>query len=152
FIIEGESIAREFAELDRSLILQGSVAFISGGGLLLIALVLAFRRIERGHRLLSERTQSLLRANQELALAAKTSAVGAVTAHLIHGLKNPLAGLQNFVASRLENGRSAEDSDWQEAVDTTQRMQNLIGRVVHVLEEQQAAAEYEITLQELGEI
>ena len=30
-------------------------------------------------------------------LAAKTSAVGSLTANLMHGLKNPLAGLQEFV-------------------------------------------------------
>ena len=151
FIIQGASIAREYAELDRNLFLQAATAFVTGGGILGLALALAFRRIQRTNRLLSERTESLLRANQELALAAKTSAVGAVTAHLIHGLKNPLSGLQSFVSSQFEHQPTGEDSDWQEAVATAQRMQGLIGQVVRVLEEQQVVGDYEISLEELLE-
>lgn len=152
FIIDGESIAREYAELDRHLFVQAAIAFLVGGGILAVALALAFRRIQQANRLLTERTESLLRANQELALAARTSAVGAVAAHLIHGLKNPLSGLQTFVSSRLEDQPATPDSDWHEAVATTQRMQNLIGEVVRVLEEQQAVGDYEVSLEELVEI
>lgn len=152
FILEGGSIARELAQLDRHLALQGIVVFLVGGGLLALALALAFHRIQKANRLLSERTASLLRANQELALAAKTSAVGAVTSHLIHGLKNPLSGLQSFVTSHLENREISNDSDWREAVATTRRMQNLIGEVVRILGDQQAEAEYELSLAELVEM
>ena len=153
FLIQGQSIAREYSELDRNLLLQGASAFLAAGGILVVALFLAFRRIQRGTRLLTDRTESLLRANQELALAAKTSAVGAVTAHLIHGLKNPLSGLQSFVNSGLE-GHSAVtgDADWEEAAATTRRMQALIGQVVRVLEEQQAVGDYEISLGEVAEL
>lgn len=99
FILEGQSIAAEFARLDRHLTLQALAAFVVGGGLLAVVIALAFRRLQQVHRLLEARTTNLLQANQELALAAKTSAVGAVTSHLIHGLKNPLSGLQSFVSN-----------------------------------------------------
>jgi len=152
FIIQGGSIAREYAELDRNLVLQAAVAFATSGGILTMALALAFRRIQQANRLLSKRTESLWRANQELALAAKTSAVGAVAAHLIHGLKNPLSGLQSFVRGQLENQSAADDPDWQEAAATAQRMQSLIARVVRVLEEQQTVEDFEVARDELAEI
>ncbi len=148
FVIEGSSIARAFAALDRSLFVQATLIFLAGGGLLSLGLVLAFRRLERANRLLAERTASLLRANQELALAARTSAVGAVTAHLIHGLKNPLSGLQSLVNNHLD-GTCA---DWQEAIATTRRMQTQINDVVRILGEQRAGVEYELSLAELAEV
>jgi signal transduction histidine kinase len=145
FIIQGDSIASEYADLDRHLILQGGTAFVVSGGVLALALALAFRAVSR-------QTERLLRANQELLLAAKTSAVGAVTSHLIHGLKNPLSGLQGFVKGQLSGDGTGTDTDWRDAMDTTQRMQALIGGVARILEEQQTAENYEISLRELVEI
>ncbi len=144
FLLEGQSIGAEYARLDRHLALQAGTATVAGSVILGAALGWAFRRLRRAHRLVAERTQNLLRANQELALAAKTSALGAVAAHLIHGLKNPLAGLQQYVASH-----GAEESDWQQVVATTRRMQEMINQVVGVLREEQTGAAYEVAPAEL---
>jgi signal transduction histidine kinase len=151
FITDGEGIAREYADLDRHLFFQAGVTFLAAGGILTLALGLAFARLQRVNRMLSERTERLSQANQELLLAAKSSAIGAVTSHLIHGLKNPLSGLQGFVRNHTSGTADAE-SDWQDAVVTTERMQTLIGGVVRILEEQQSGAGYEISLQEMVEI
>jgi signal transduction histidine kinase len=152
FLVEGHSIAAEFARLDRLLVTQALLAFTAGGTILAGALASAFRRLRRAHRLLTERTENLARANQELALAAKTSALGAVAAHLIHGLKNPLAGLQNFVAARGVIPESQEAAEWDQAVASTRRMQAMINQVIGVLREEQAGGAYEITLAELEHI
>jgi signal transduction histidine kinase len=118
--------------------------------LLTIVLGLSFRKLERVNQLLRERSQSLLRANQELALAAKTSAVGAVSAHLIHGLKNPLSGLQTFVASRGAAPGPEEDADWQMAISSTRRMQTMINEIVRVLRDEDSGSQYELSLPELA--
>lgn len=152
FLIEGHSIAAEYARLDRNLIAQALAMFGAFGAILVAAIGLAFGRLRRAHRLLAERTTNLLQANQELALAAKTSAVGAVTAHLIHGLKNPLTGLQNFVSSFDGADPVQREAHWQQAVASTRRMQTMISQVVNVLREQQEATQYEITLAEMVEI
>jgi signal transduction histidine kinase len=152
FLIYGAGIAHEYAELDRHLVSQGLLAFCISGAIVTGGLLLAFRRVQRANALLAERTSNLLKANRELALAAKTSAIGALTSHLIHGLKNPLSGLRSFVQDRALDQESSRDSDWQLAIATTQRMQTLIDRVVRVLQEQQTVAEYEISLAELMEI
>ena len=138
--------------MDRKLAWLAVLVFLASGGLLTVALTFAFRKINRANRLLADRTASLLQANQELALAAKTSAVGAVAAHLIHGLKNPLSGLQGFVNHHGAGNGSAQDTEWTEAVATTQRMQNLIGEVVRILGEQNTMAHYELSLDELAEM
>lgn len=152
FIMNGSSIAAEYAELDRHLAVQGALAFGIGGSILVSGLVLAFRRVQRANSLLARRTSDLLKANRELALAAKTSAVGAVTSHLIHGLKNPLSGLQSFVRNRAQDQANGHDTEWQLAVATTKRMETLINRTVNVLQEQQTAVEYQISLAELADI
>jgi signal transduction histidine kinase len=152
FLMNGTSIARQYAELDRHLAWQAALAFVVGGSILAAGLVLAFRRVQRANRLLAERTSSLLKANRELTLAAKTSAVGAVTSHLIHGLRNPLTGLHSFVQDRAAGPGNGTDDDWRLAVATTERMQSLINQVVRVLQEEPAAAQYEVTLAELVEM
>jgi signal transduction histidine kinase len=152
FIIEGHSIAAEFARLDRHLMEQALMAFLAGGLVLVMAITWSFRRLNQAHRLLAERTENLLTANQELALAAKTSAVGAVTSHLIHGLRNPLAGLQNFVAGLGANLADHPDADLQQAIAATRRMQTMINEVVAVLREEEGTGQYEIPMAELVEM
>jgi signal transduction histidine kinase len=152
FLIEGHGTAAEYARLDRHLAWQASGAFLAGGVILALVIFWAFRRLRRSQALLAERTDNLIQANQELALAAKASALGTITAHLIHGLKNPLAGLQSYVASRGAEAGSGPESDWQQAVASTQRMQTLVNQVVSVLREEQTGTRYEVTLEELLEL
>lgn len=152
FVIEGYSIEQEFGLLDRYLWRQALTAFLAGAAILSVASLWLFRRLSAAHRLVAERTENLLQANQELALAAKTSAVGAVTAHLIHGLRNPLAGLQNFVAGLGASVADHPDSDWQQAIAATRRMQAMINDIVGVLREEESAGQYEIPMAELMEI
>ena len=78
--------------------------------------------------------------------------MGALASHLIHGLKNPLSGLQSFVRSRQENGNDHAPEELTEAAATAQRMQSLVGEVARILEEQQAVTSYEISLSELVEV
>ena len=151
FLIEGESIAAEFARLDYHLTGQALAAFGIIGVILITTLAWAFRRLRRAHDLLAARTNQLLQANQELSLAARTSALGAVSAHLIHGLKNPLSGLQNFVASRGGADQQTGE-DWEEAVASTRRMQSMINEVVNVLREEESGVQYEVTLAELADV
>lgn len=149
-VLEAGNLEREFARLDRRLWGQAALAFLAGGGLLVAALLWAYRRLARSHALLAERTERLLHANHELALAAKTGALGAVTAHLVHGLCNPLANVRDFVASH--GAGAAADPDWQDALAATRRMEGLVREVVRVLGEENGTDQYEITLAELAGI
>jgi signal transduction histidine kinase len=142
FIIEGHTIEKEFSALDRSLSEQAIRAFGVGGSIIALSLIWAFRRTRKY-------TEDLRQANRELALSARTSALGAVTAHLIHGLKNPLSGLHNFVSTGSADGGGA---DWESAKASTRRMQTLIADVVSVLREEEAGAQYELEIGELLEM
>jgi len=148
FILDGAAIRDDFAALDRNLFIQSGTMFLIGATVIIgvfAALGWTFRSLEQSNRLLTERTDHLLQANQQLALAAKTSAVGAVTAYLVHGLNNPLAGLRDFMASREVKG----SEEWDTAMATTQRMHQLINDVVRVLGEESELERYELTLEEL---
>ena len=144
FLIQGGNIAAAFAELDHSLVSEGCLVFLGCGSALGVLLWVAFQRIQKMNRLLME-------ANRDLALAAKTSAVGAVAAHLIHGLRNPIGGLQSFVSSHSDNDESPAPGDWETAIATTQRMQALVNQVVGILQDQKTGNSYELTTQEVVE-
>lgn len=151
--IEGGAMAAEFRRLDRSLWLRAGVAAGLGATFVIAALWWAFRRLRAAHRDLQARSDDLARANHEFSLAAKTSAVGAITAHLLHGLKNPLDGLEGYVSSQPSEDSRAAGEEWRAAMETTQRIRSLINEVLAILREEQAGgARYRISVAELVSI
>jgi signal transduction histidine kinase len=148
--IDGTAMQREFALLDRNLWLRGGLAALGGAGIALLALAWAFRRLRAAHHELERRSEDLARANLEFSLAAKTSALGAITAHLIHGLKNPLAGLEGYVAGQPDDTRDDAGEERRAAIETTQRIRTMVNEVISILREEQAGgATYRVTLAEL---
>jgi signal transduction histidine kinase len=151
FFIDGQSIAAEFAALDRNLYWQALVIFFTGSVLIFLSLNWAFRRLVRARQQLRERTKSLLEANQELALATKTSAIGAVSTHLLHELKSQIFGLQGLLSYPDAGADAARHR--QTAAEATRRMQSLINQVLDVLRSELGTTRhYEISLHELVEI
>ena len=147
--MDGAPVAAEFARLDRRLALQAGSALIAGTLLIGGVLGWAFSRLTLANRRLLEQSMDLKRANEELDFAAKTGALGAISAHLIHGLKNPLAGLEGFVAETAA-GDAAGGEACRAAVETTRRLRALVNEVGTVLrEESGAAADYAVPVAEL---
>ncbi len=134
YFMDGEPMRREFNEVDRNLAWQATLAFGSGTVLLSAVLLWSFWRLRRAHNEVAERAARLSEANAELAMVAKTSAIGAVASHLIHGLKNPLAGIRQQFAS---NSDQLESGDWDDARQATLRMQSMVNEVVDVLKNEQ---------------
>jgi signal transduction histidine kinase len=151
FLIEGHTLAAELEQLDRHLLYQAGTAFVLAGAILVGALGWAFGRLRKAQVSISQRTAELQRANEELARAARTAAVGAITAHLIHGLNSPLAGLQSFVSTLGRREEESNPAEWETALLTTRRMQSMISQVMKVLREEESGARYELTLAELAE-
>lgn len=143
FFIQGESIAKEFAALDKTLNLQALIAFGVSSLIIVLGLGYAFQKLE-------ERTVSLQKANQQLAMTARISALGAITAHLIHGLKSPLAGLQLLATDKSANGDST--SDWENVSKSINRMRNMINDVISLLREEDSTLSYQISTSELAEM
>jgi len=153
YLMDGEPTRAEFARIDRGLIQQGLLAVAGGGALIAGLLVWAFSRLGEAHRQLQTRSEDLARANHELMFAAKTSAVGAISAHLIHGLNNPLAGLEGFVRAgptAVLGGDGGGDA-WQAAAETTRRLRAMVNEVVSVLRDETAGLDLSVTAGELIE-
>ena len=138
--LDGSEVAAELAHLKQFLLVLGLVLILAGALIFLIVFVYARQRLLGMGRLLAERNKSLEKANADLALAARTSAIGTVSSHLFHGLKNPLAGLKTYL--RL----TGKD---EEAVALTDRMQSLIDETLNVLREAEGELDYDLTLGEL---
>jgi signal transduction histidine kinase len=151
FIVEGESIAQEYARLDRHLGAWALAAFGVGGLLLVTMLWPAFRQVGRLNRELAERNERLARANQELALAARASALGAISAHLMHGLKNPLASLSQFVRDQGNGTARQRNEEVQDALTASRRMQALVEQTLEVLADARGEPAYEVTVREMIE-
>jgi signal transduction histidine kinase len=150
---DGHSLAKEFESLDRRLAIQAVLAWAAGSVIIAVLLSWAFRQLERANRELRARGEDLLRANRELTLAAKTSALGAVTAHLLHELKNPVAGLEEFVATRSEvGGQTGDGGELTAAFELTQRLRTMINDVVAVMRDEQTGTHFELTCAEVAEV
>jgi signal transduction histidine kinase len=151
--IHGAGVAAEFARMDRGLAVQAGIAFVSGAALVALVLSWAFARLAAANRRLVEQSADLARANQELDFAAKTGALGAISAHLIHGLKNPLAGIEGFVADTATGTPEALRGEaCRTAMETTRRLRALVTEVTTVLrDETDGSADYPVPVIEVVE-
>jgi signal transduction histidine kinase len=152
---DGTDLADELAAHDRRVWIQAGIAWLAGSLVIATALGWALRRVNDANRKLRGRSEDLQRANRELVLAAKTSALGAVTAHLMHELKNPLAGLEVIVAGQSEAGTRSEFGPGGElaaASELTRRLRTMVNDVVGVLRDEQTSAEFELTCADIAEI
>lgn len=150
FLMEESDIMAELRRHDGRLWMQASIAWAAGSLVLVLGVGGALRRLDAANRTLRARSEELLRANRELVLAAKTSAVGAVTAHLMHELKTPIAGLESIVGGRTEANRGGDD--FAEASELTRRLRTMVNDIVGVLRDEQNGAEFELTSAEVLEV
>lgn len=141
--LDGRPVADELAQLDDNLRLLAAGLVAAGTAVFLMVFLYARQRLLGMGRLLAERNRSLAKANADLALAARTSAIGSVSSHLFHGLKNPLAGLKTYL--RL----TGQD---EEAVALTERMQSLIDETLSVLRSEPADSDAELNCDEVVDL
>lgn len=145
FMLDGERVAREFAQLDRRLAIQAGVVWTGTALLIAAGAGWTLARLRRAQAALESRTRELTQANRELAFAAKSSALGAVAAHLVHGLRNPLAGLEQLLRDGGRNDAS------KGGLETAQRMRDMVNEVVTLLHEERTGVRYEVGARELLE-
>jgi signal transduction histidine kinase len=133
--VDGTALAQELRQLDRAVLVQAAAALGAGLLALLTLLGWAFSRLRAYHRSLSRRTAELAQANQELVFAAKTSAIGALSAHLLHGIKNPILGLEGLAMEHVtDTAQGANPEAWKLAVESARRVRTLVSDVLGVLQ------------------
>lgn len=148
--IDGGALAAEFHGMDHRLFVQALTAFLGASAVIVLLVLWTYRRLAQAHEQLVARSADLARANQELDFAAKTGALGAISAHLIHGLKNPLAGLEGFVAEASVSEDDATRGQAREtAMETARRLRAMVNEVVAVLrDEASGGADYPVPVRE----
>ena len=146
--LDARALAVELASLDTGVRRQTVVTLAVGLGALGLLVGAAYAMLGRAHRTITERTARLQRANFELTLAAKTSALGQITSHLVHGLQGSVAGLRSVVAAP-EGG---VPRDWKAAAGYTAQMQATITEIVGLLDDQATTTTYEMTGRDLADI
>lgn len=148
YYLKARRLAAELEAIDARVNQQTAEMLIIGSALIALILVVAYHSLSRAQRIIAERNERLTRANFELTLAAKTSALGVITSHLIHGLQGPVAGLRAMAADRAGDGGSGPD--WQSAADYADRMQAMIHETVALLGDTSTQTTYELTGVELA--
>lgn len=149
YYIDALPLSLELSSIDHRIRRQTSATLLIGTSLIAAVLGLAYLGLRRAQNAVALRNEQLIRANFELTLAAKASALGQITSHLIHGLQGSVAGLRSVVASHDHAPQASED--WQSAAGYTERMQSLIQETVALLGDIEAQTRYELTGRELAE-
>ena len=147
FLFDGSDALADIDELNDGLFQQGVFIFAAGSSVIALLLSFSFARINRIHRSLVKRTFALKRANQELALSNRTSAVGGVASHLIHGLRNPLAGLRAYL-----DVETPDQNDLSSAQSAAKRMEEMVDNIVRTLGEDAGSVAYRLSITELLDI
>ncbi|MEO6245644.1 MAG: HAMP domain-containing sensor histidine kinase [Opitutaceae bacterium] len=153
FWLDAEATREELAAHDWRLWQQAGIAWLLGSTVIVVALGWAFRRLEHTNRELRLRSEDLQRANRELVLSAKTSALGAVAAHLMHEIKNPLAGLELLVAAQADaGGRADSGGELAAASALTRRLRTMVNDIAGVLHDEQTGAAFELTVSDVADV
>ena len=143
---DARGLAVELATIDAQVQAQTRITLLTGLGLIVLVISLATLAVTHAQRLVADRNERLLRANFELTLAAKVSAVGQITAHLLHGLQGPVAGLRTTLA---DAAAAATPVDLEALRHYTTRLQSLIEEVVELLGNSSTSTTYEVSGDEL---
>jgi signal transduction histidine kinase len=155
FWIAGTGTATELARQDRALLALAAIVWFAGSCVALGILSFALRKLRHANAELRRRGDDLSRANQELALAAKVSAVGVVAAHLIHGLKNPLQGLRGLSLDQARagvGGDPAAAGRWADAAAMTGRLQAMVDDVTALLTDEASGIQFRVTCEEMMQV
>ncbi|HEY4246840.1 MAG TPA: sensor histidine kinase [Lacunisphaera sp.] len=147
YYIDARSLAHELSLIDDRINRQTTVTLLVGTILIGLVMALATFSVQRAQRVIAERNARLIRTNFELTLAAKASAIGQITSHLIHGLQGSVEGLRSIVANR-ETGQVTPE--WETAAGYTERLRIIIQETVALLGDASAHASYELTGYELA--
>lgn len=148
FVLDATAVTEELVALDDNLRQQAGTAF--GAGALIIAIILwfSFHRLCRSSVLLAQRGRKLGEMNERLILASKSAALGSVTAHLMHGLKNPLAGLREYVKDRETTDPADEEVGL--VSQAARSMQAMVEEALQVLQDQETEGiSYAFTAEEM---
>lgn len=149
YVMDGQPVEQEFRQLDRKLWRQAGLVWLLAAGGSVVGAGWMLRRLARANAELRARTDDLVRANRELGLAAKTSALGAITAHLMHGLRNPIAGLEAFIKEQKGNGTPAPTGEWSEATAAALRLRDMVNEVVNLMHDEHTGTMYELSGQDV---
>lgn len=150
--IDGNSTKDQFDMLDRRFFYDAQMILGAASLVIFLIIFLAFRKLHKSNVLLENRTRKLQAANRELVLTAKTSAIGAISANLIHGIKNPLAGLMEFITSQEEENHSDSgngNGEWEIAAQTTKQINDLLHELVTLIREEDNDEQYDLTIKEI---
>ncbi len=146
YFIDARPLSHELDIINSRINRQTAVTLLVGAVLIAVVVTAATFSIQRAQRLIAERNERLIRANFDLTLSAKASAVGQITSHLIHGLQQSVAGL-HAVVTGLEASQSSPA--WEIAADYTVRLQTMIQETISLLGDANAHVSYELSGHEL---
>jgi signal transduction histidine kinase len=150
YYINARSLAAELVLIDRRINSQTEATLAIGAFLIAVVVAVAYLGLRSAQRVILERNERLIRVNLELTLAAKASALGQITSHLIHGLQGPVASLRGVVAGHDATAGAAPD--WKVVAEYTNRMQEIIQDAVAFLGDSDYSRSFELTGNELSEI
>jgi signal transduction histidine kinase len=147
YTMDARPLSKELALIDQRISRQTAVTLTVGTLLIATVILGAALSVKRAQRIVAERNERLTRANFELTLASKASAVGQITSHLIHGLQGSVEGLRAVVA-----GDKSDPSNpaWESAADYTLRLQTMIRETVALLGDAGAGTTYELAGREVA--
>ncbi len=143
---DARPLSGELAAID--LQMRNQTLATVGIGLLVVAGVFgaAYIGLRRAGREVAHGNANLARAERNLTLLAKASALGQITSHLMHGLQGSMAGLHAAV------GVGGGAPDWTAAQEYTRRMETLVGETMALLNDRRSSLAYDLSGQELADL
>ncbi len=145
-----DPLRESWERIDRTLLVQGTILCIAALLVLAIVYWILISKLSGKEIMLEEKSRVLAETNRKLSNAFKSAGLGAMTGHLMHGLKSPLTSLQSISNDIRTQSNERADS---ELLQSLERIQILVKRVLQSLGEmEEGEVSYFIDLRDFCEL
>lgn len=152
FLVDAEDLDQEWESVRQDLFCQALVSGAIGGSVILLILLVVFSRLQKTNRILSRYSDELFEVNRNLSQALKTNAVGAVSSHLIHELKNQIHAMD--LSEEVSDIKALSYNPRQfveEAQSRVQQMKRTLNEIITILQDESIRVDYDLTISEFIE-
>lgn len=147
--LSGFSFLEERERIHSEIQVQANRIIWTGSILMSLVSLLTLWLLFRSQSTALKRADELVRANNELLRFAKSSAIGSISSHLIHGLKGPISSLKDFIAFGRSNNHELSPQDWDDAQLSSTKAKKLIDEVMIMLRDEKAANQSSLFVSDL---
>lgn len=151
FYQSGRPFKAEVDRMHRDISRLASRLKWTGCGLMTLGLSAVLLVLYRNQQQLVRQTTEIEKANGELLRFAKSSALGSLSVHLIHGLKGPVISMKQMIDAGARDASVLTPEDWEDSKKSAGKVKQLLDDVIGMIQDEKRGDQGQLTVGDMLE-